>query len=519
MGPSSQDWQMSRDPGLTFDQAHAVMEASQDAALIVDTEGRILAVNTRWQSVLAPPNGDSVGQVWSGLVSADVETAGETPTEVECLTRNGDRASFSIAAIPCALPDGGAGALWQFHDVTRFKQEVRNAREAEREASEVRSQFLASMSHELRTPLNIVQGYGELLLDQTSDPTETEYLEIILNATRKLGQMLENVLDLSKIDAGQIQVDITGFDLAGLFEEVRQDWRQPIHNKGLEFVSNFDEQIATFARSDRVRLKQVLTNYMSNAVQFTETGRIILTATLIETRPEGQLVRFEVQDSGRGVAPATRERLFKAFQKGDKRDGRGRGWGLGLSIVKRIAEMLRAEVGYTPVETGGASFHFQLLIEPSDRREDVPGPPRWDMSLPLVAALTNPALHPGTEGRLNCLIAEDNVENAQLLGEILERHGCATVFARDGQEAIERAEEHRFDIIFMDIRMPRLDGVAASRWIRDHGGPNRDAPIVAVTANSNRTSSVDYRRAGMSSCITKPYTSADILTTLRGLTR
>ena len=443
-------------------------------------------------------------------------TASAGPIEIDLASGTGENLTAIFSSMP--LPGEGAGNLAILLDVTQSKRELREAKAGERESNEAKSQFLASMSHELRTPLNIVQGYSELLLDMAPDPLQTEYLDIIISSTKKLSQMLEDVLDLSKIEAGQMHIDHEAFDLAGLFEEVRQDWIQPCRNKGLRFFANFDDRLRPLGRSDRVRLKQVLTNFLSNAFKFTESGTILLSAELIDETETGQFVRFSVEDSGPGVPDAYESRLFQAFQKGDKRDGKGRGWGLGLSIVQRIAEMLDAKVGYRAVQRGGSLFFFEVMIRFEDAKQDATQPPRWDLGSDVLS-LPRDRRTLYTNRNLKCLIVEDNRENAMLLGAILERLGCTAVYAVDGEEGIERAREQEFDIIFMDIRMPKLDGVAASRQIRGNEGPNRNAPIVAVTANSNRTSTVDYRLAGMQSCITKPYTSTDIVRSIRALAR
>ncbi|MEM7505157.1 MAG: response regulator [Pseudomonadota bacterium] len=476
----------------------------------IDETGALIRVSRFWLAALGYSEDEVLGRPSTDFLSLRSQARAleelrlfrergySADVEYEFVKKSGEMMPVALSAIAIHGEDGAfEQSLAIMFDLTNVVTQLRQAREAERASNEAKSQFLASMSHELRTPLNIIQGYSELLHESTEDETTKQYLEIILNSNRQLSQMLEDVLDLSRIDSGQMPIDMTLFDLSQMFEEVRQEWAQPIREKGIKFFSNFDERIRQTGISDPLRIKQVLTNYLSNAVKYSESGTILLSCELVGESEQEQTLRFAVEDDGRGVDDDMQAHLFQDVQR-DRGEGRGRNKGLGLSIVQRISDLLGGHVWYMPAARGGSVFYFDVPV----KRESYSPLLETGQGPELAETLKAPSLR--------CLIVEDNDANAQLLGTILRRLGCEIVYAKDGQEGVDYAEEQEFDIIFMDIRMPKLDGLSATRVIRDGAGASKNAPIIAVTANSNRSAAVDYRSAGMLKCITKPYTSVEI---------
>ncbi|MEM1079883.1 MAG: histidine kinase dimerization/phospho-acceptor domain-containing protein, partial [Pseudomonadota bacterium] len=364
-----------------------MLHACPSPSQIIDTTGRLVAVNAAWLALLtvekdtgravseggdgAPSGADAViGRAWHHLFAAKQKgrPAGPVPRpggDLELCRGDGKVIPVLCINTACEIPspDGWrAGLLCQFQDLLSLHAQILAINARENEANLVRSQFLSSMSHELRTPLNIVQGYGELLRDSSTDQTMREYLDTIIASAQKLATMLEDVLDLSKIEAGQVGIDHVDFDLASMIEELRLDWLTPARAKGIEFTCTFDPSLAPLGRSDPLRIKQVLTNYIANSVKFTEGGSIRLSARRVGTWPNGQVVRFEVEDTGMGVPEGVVDQLFQAFEKDEASDGSRQGWGLGLAIVRRLADMLGAEIGYERPAGGGALFFLELVI-------------------------------------------------------------------------------------------------------------------------------------------------------------
>lgn len=369
-------------------------------------------------------------------------------------------------------------------EVRRRTRQLRRAMRLAREGSEAKSRFLAKVSHEIRTPLNGIIGLTGLLLDQELTAAQRESVQVILSAGRHLLAVLNDTLDLSKIEAGKLTLQKEPFELAALLRECERIFLPAAEQKGLAFRVSAGSGLPQWALGDVTRLRQVIWNLLSNAVKFTEQGQVELRVTA-----EGpELVRFEVQDTGPGIAQEDLAKLFEPYYQSSRPGRQAEGTGLGLAISRRLVELMGGEMGCESRVGEGSRFWFQAPLPAC-------GSPRGEAAPQAPAQAFED---------VSVLIAEDNQVNQKVLARLLERLGCRVSIAQDGVEAVEAAQRETFDVIFMDCQMPRMDGYEAARRIRRMAGPMQQVPIVALTAHALESDRQRCLQAGMSDYVTKP---------------
>ena len=368
-------------------------------------------------------------------------------------------------------------------------------------ASQAKTDFLAAMSHELRTPMNAVLGAAELLGRTDMNEEQRGHLEILADGGKILMHVLNDVLDLAKIEAGKLLIDPVTADLHDLVRRCAAVWESRAGDKGLDLELIISPQAPRYVVIDALRIGQIVFNLVSNSLKFTETGRVTLRLDVEEVSAERTLLRLQVSDTGIGMSADTLSRLFSAFQQADGSISRRFGGaGLGLSISKKLAEMMGGTISAESAEGEGSTFTLSLPVQVATHHE---------VDAPQPAEMTD-ELRPG----LRILVAEDNPSNQRIIDYFLRPIGADVTIVGDGQQALEALSISPFDLVLMDMQMPVMDGLEATRRLRASGGVNARIPVLALTANVMEAQRQACFDAGMTGHIAKPIDARLLLTSV-----
>jgi signal transduction histidine kinase/ActR/RegA family two-component response regulator len=375
---------------------------------------------------------------------------------------------------------------------TRVNAELLLAKEKAEEAARLKSEFLANMSHEIRTPMNGVIGMISLVLDRCQVAEEREQLTVAQTAAQSLVSLLNDILDLSKIEAGRMTLEVIGFDLQALLRETIRMFDLAAGQKSLQLGLDVAPRCPSWVGGDPVRLRQVLVNLIGNAVKFTAKGSVRV-AVSVHT---AGTVRFEVRDTGIGVPPGKMDAIFEAFTQADGSHTRQfGGTGLGLTITRRLVNLMGGRLWAESEDGRGSSFYVELPLDPCAE--------------PVKAPESAQKASPRLDG-LRVLVAEDNAINQKVILSMLRRQGWSITLAENGEQAYQHYLESRFDVILMDVQMPEMDGFEATKLIRQEEsrrgatGAEPRIPIVALTAHASVSQRDQCLAAGMDMVITKP---------------
>lgn len=497
------------DQAQTRARLQAIIATSLDAVLVVDRHGRIQDYNGAAEALFGHPVADIGGRDVADLVACanppplcvgGLPAPGSGLTRVNGIRRDGSRFPAECSVDRTVSADGEVDVcfLRDISDRLAAETALVQARDRALAGEQAKAEMLAVMSHEMRTPLNGLLGTAELLAETRLTARQRRYVDTMRSSGQLLVRHVNDVLDISRLDAGKMAVSAAAFDVDALLTELAASQRPLAEAQGNRLRVVLADGGLGAVRGDALRLRQILLNLTGNAIKFTRDGTITLTAE----RLGGEQVAFEVHDTGIGIAAPDLPRIFDDFVTLDTSYARAsEGTGLGLPIARRMAEALggRIEVQSTP----GLGSRFRLML---------PLPPD-ELAAPTEAdAGQTTRAHPP----LSVLVVEDNPVNRMVLREMLTGDGHRVTEAVDGTEGVALAQADTHDVILMDISMPGLDGVGATRAIRAGDGPCRDVPIIALTAHALPSDLDRFAEAGMTATLTKPLTRAALRAILAG---
>jgi signal transduction histidine kinase/CheY-like chemotaxis protein len=380
-------------------------------------------------------------------------------------------------------------------ELVALNKDLLKARDAAESANRIKSEFLASMSHEIRTPMNGIVGMVHVLMATPMQADQREKLSTLANAASTLLNILNDILDISKIEAGRLELDVAPFLPRRMLDDMMALWRPSALNKGLGLKSSVDSDVPLVMLGDANRIGQIVANYLGNAIKFTERGTV--TVRLSGERKGDGVYRLRVAltDTGIGIAPDTIPRLFQKFSQADNSTTRKfGGTGLGLAICRELAQLMGGQVGVDSAPGKGSTFWFAVDCRVADATI---------LPMPEASSRSRLLALPG-ERRLHLLVAEDNQINQVVVSSMLRTAGHECDIAADGREAIAAVQKGSYDGVLMDIQMPVVDGVEATRAIRKLGDTYLKLPIIALTANAMAGDEEHYLGLGMNDYVPKP---------------
>jgi PAS domain S-box-containing protein len=505
------------------DEYRTLYDSAIEGLFRINGEGQLLGSNPTLARILGFEKTEHLQSEYRDLIHrvflkteqaqrflSDLEEHNQvTGFEAQGTTRNGRVFWMSLTARITKDPELGEYIDGSLIDISeRIEREhADKQRQIAEAATQAKSEFLANMSHEIRTPMNAIVGFSKLTLDTNLDRKQHEYLTSIRNAAENLLSLVSDVLDFSKIEAGKLRLETRPFRLQDCLQEVERLFRTDMRRKGLVFSvhdyafahSEFPERGVLVG--DSLRLQQILVNLIGNALKFTESGEITLSADVAEAQGRDLILRFVVQDTGIGISSEQLSRLFDSFEQAESSTTRRYGGtGLGLSICKRLVEVMGGEIHAESTVGEGSQFAFTIRCQADVDASEITE--RKQASRASASSILR---------EKKILVAEDNPINQQLALEFLQRAGAQVDIAETGRQAIAHAVDSEYDVILMDIHMPQLDGLEATATLRAQG---LETPIIAVSADALTERKAAAIEMGCNDYITKPIDFDKLINTL-----
>jgi len=508
-------------------QLAAIVEQSEEAMLTVDLNGCITSWNVGAEKLFGYSRANALGKPITFLLPPDHLSSELTDIlrhhenelftrryEVKMLDFNGHLLDIAITATPLlnskAEHIGEICIGWDITERKNIEKALLQAKEIAEAATKAKATFLAMMSHEIRTPMNGIMGMTRLALSTPLNEEQKDYLECVQSSADSLLVILNDILDLSKIEAGKLTLETTPLQLSHLIKGVTKLFSSPANSKGLELKAHLSPEIPSHLLGDPVRLRQILSNLLNNALKFTFQGYIAIGVSPHKaTHDNCYGLHFSIIDTGIGISEDKLELIFAPFSQADSSTTRHfGGTGLGLTISSRLIALMNGKIWVESCLGKGSTFHFTVELEMLDEE-----------SLRSLQNQTNvaqeyqiPVLSNTDEKTYRILLVEDNIFNQKVATIVLKKMGYVVDVANDGLEAINTLETMDYDVVLMDMQMPNVDGLEATRRIRmqTSTAKNPQIPIIAMTANAMQSDKERCLQAGMNDFISKPINVDDL---------
>jgi len=438
------------------------------------------------------------------------ENGNSSQYEIPIVNKEGNTIWMLISGTPLYNREGKiVGSIGIHTDINERKkneQELIKAKEIAEESSKSKEAFFTNMSHEIRTPMNGIVGLSDLLTKTPLNDKQTEYLGAIKKSSKNLLVIINDLLDFSKIEAGKIEIVKSPFDIYEVVNDAVNLLKVKAEQKGLIMKTEIAENVPHVLMGDPVRINQILTNLLSNSVKFTLKGEV---KTIVQLKSETDAqteITFQVSDTGMGIPEKMHDKIFDVFvQAHSSKLGTFGGTGLGLAIVKKLVTIMNGNIFFNSKENEGTTFTFSLPFEKGTGNIELPEKEELIPEVPL---------------NLSVLVAEDNAINQLLVSEILSEWKCSVDIVETGVLAIEKVKQKNYDVILMDIQMPELNGVDATKTIRAMENiEKRTVPIIALTAHATQQEKTNSFSAGVNEYITKPFNPARLYSKIAALTK
>lgn len=503
------------------EQLHFVevlLEALPTALYLKDTAGRYLRFNKAFEDLFGVERSQWVGKTVFDLVPGQVAAMmdakdqelyryGETQTYEASFTQRSTGLVLDGLYRKAALTDsdgkitGLVGTILDITDRNRLSEALHTAKLRAEAANQAKSDFLANMSHEIRTPMNGVMGMTDLALDTPLSPEQRGYMEIVKSSAQSLMVILNDILDFSKIEAGKLNIESVVCSLPDILTDTLKTVEARVAKKGLALVCAFEPGLPERALADPGRIRQVLTNLCDNAIKFTAAGRVTVGASAQVQSVGVCEIHVWVRDTGIGIPKDKQQGVFEAFTQADASTTRRfGGTGLGLTICARLVGLMGGRIWVESEPGQGSTFHFTLMVRMAfNTTED-------GLEVPAPGPEASPV--PDPVRTLQVLLVEDHPVNQMVATVLLNRWGYTVVLAKNGQEAVDQFASQPWDLVLMDMQMPVMGGLEATRLIRASEQPGQHTPIIAMTANAMASDRQACLDAGMDDYVAKPFKAA-----------
>ena len=507
-------WQLGRLSRARLELARAknimdrALASMGDGFLLCDSHDRVVAWNARYVEMFpsvrmvigAGVDFGTIAEASSATIAPDPDKGAVRQAWVEgrlAQHRSGD-GTFEqeladgsvIHVVERRTLDGGTVSVMR--DITKAERELARAKAAAEASNEAKSQFLAAMSHEIRTPLNGVLGMNSLLMQTQLSEQQLGYVRTIRSSGNALLALINDILDLSRVEAGRLELVLAEFDPRRLVDEVAASVATRAHEKGLAFKVRYQSGLPGVLIGDEGRMRQVLFNLIGNAVKFTEKGSVAVQVDFRDLGHDRVLFEVAVEDTGIGIDQAALPSLFERFRQADSGISRRYGGsGLGLAICRGLLDLMGGRIAVETEVGTGSTFRISVELQRGQSSQIIGAESRFEPDRSM-------------EGGLRILVAEDNEINQLVICAMLAQLGHSSDLARDGHEVLAKVQAASYDLVLMDIQMPNLDGLAAARAIRSLDGPTSQIPIIALTANTMVEDRQTYLEAGMDDHVAKP---------------